>query len=172
MKVLWTSAMKSGGVAFAGTLDVSSLFRNRKDVVHIAPLQAEGMVTMKRPNICEVNGTATTNVQYRCVRCLTEFTRRLDTSIDEVLSRVPLTEEQEEAELIYVPEEAIDLDPLIEQAVVLNLDVQPLCQEECRGLCSVCGADLNVATCVCHEQQVDPRLQALSQFYDTPKTEH
>ncbi len=148
-----------------------SLFRNQRDVIHIEPCQVEGLASVTRSNICEVNGTARTNVQYRCVRCLTEFTRSLDIVFQELISRIPLTAEQEEAEVFYAPDEVIDLDPLIVQAIVLAIDVQPICHNECRGLCSECGTDLNVATCACHEQQVDPRLQALSQFYDSLKTE-
>lgn len=171
VKVLWTSATKLGGAAFSGTLDDMSLFRDEKDVVHIAPLQVQGIASVTMPNICEVNGTASTDVTYRCVRCLTECTRSLDIVIHEVLSRTPLTTAQEEADVFYAPEETIDLDPLIEQALVLAIEVQPLCRDDCRGLCSECGTDLNVATCVCHVQQVDPRLQALSRFYDVSKTE-
>ena len=44
----------------------------------------------------------------------------------------------------------IDLIPEVDEQIVMELPLKPLCSEQCRGLCSNCGTDLNVADCGCH----------------------
>ncbi len=57
----------------------------------------------------------------------------------------------------------IDLTPLIREEVILAMPLKPLCRPDCRGLCAVCGEDLNVAPHQ-HEREVDERWAALEAF--------
>jgi uncharacterized protein len=61
----------------------------------------------------------------------------------------------------------IDLEPLARDAVLLGLPLAPLCREECRGLCPVCGTDLNESPCTC-QPAGDPRWSALDALRDPP----
>jgi uncharacterized protein len=56
--------------------------------------------------------------------------------------------------------ETLDLEVLAHDAILLELPAIPLCRPDCRGICSTCGADLNVAACDC-EPPSDPRFAAL-----------
>jgi uncharacterized protein len=55
----------------------------------------------------------------------------------------------------------IDLDAIVREQILLDLPMDGLCREDCRGLCSVCGQDLNVRECGCERKVVDPRWAAL-----------
>ena len=55
----------------------------------------------------------------------------------------------------------IDLDPILREQVLLALPVSVVCREECRGLCPVCGQELNEKECGCERKVPDPRLAAL-----------
>jgi len=55
----------------------------------------------------------------------------------------------------------IDLSPLIREQILLALPTRPLCQEDCRGLCPRCGANLNRVQCDCRTEWLDPRLDVL-----------
>ncbi len=55
----------------------------------------------------------------------------------------------------------IDLDPIVREQVLLALPVSVLCREECKGLCTVCGQDLNEKDCGCERKVVDVRLAKL-----------
>lgn len=55
----------------------------------------------------------------------------------------------------------IDLDPIVREQVLLALPVSVLCREDCKGLCSVCGQDLNEKDCGCERKVVDVRLAKL-----------
>ncbi len=58
----------------------------------------------------------------------------------------------------------IDLEPLVREQVLLALPMHAVCRDDCKGLCSVCGGNLNETNCACARTQVDPRLAALKNF--------
>ena len=55
----------------------------------------------------------------------------------------------------------IDFDPILREQLLLALPMHVVCREECKGLCSVCGQDLNVKNCGCEQKVIDPRLAKL-----------
>lgn len=71
---------------------------------------------------------------------------------------VELTEE--DLDVFPYDGEAVDLEPLIREQLVLSVPYAPLCREDCKGLCPQCGVDRNVTTCTC-EPPGDPRFAAL-----------
>jgi uncharacterized protein len=58
----------------------------------------------------------------------------------------------------------IDLDPVIREQLLLALPGYPVCQDDCKGLCSMCGANLNERDCGCERRMPDPRWAALQNF--------
>ncbi|HCW51444.1 MAG TPA: hypothetical protein DGR79_05190 [Clostridiales bacterium] len=75
-----------------------------------------------------------------------------------------------------VPEEplpfvgqVIDLTAPAWGALVLELPMKPVCSERCRGLCPVCGTDLNRESCTCRVEEVDPRLSPLKKLLEKAK---
>jgi uncharacterized protein len=60
----------------------------------------------------------------------------------------------------------IDLTPILREEGILAIPIQALCRPDCKGLCSHCGQDLNVAGCDCRTEQVDPRLAGLRALLD------
>ena len=57
-------------------------------------------------------------------------------------------------------DDLLDLEPVVRDAIVLSLPLAPLCKDDCRGLCSQCGVDLNKEPNHQHDN-VDERWQAL-----------
>ena len=68
-------------------------------------------------------------------------------------------------------DDLVDLEPLLRDAVVLALPFQPLCQDDCPGLCAECGARLADDPDHGHEAAVDPRWAALTELAETEQTE-
>ena len=65
----------------------------------------------------------------------------------------------------YLPlGDVIDLDEILREQIILALPMYPRCSPECRGLCPVCGIDLNQETCDCQRDEIDPRLAVLKTF--------
>lgn len=110
-----------------------------------------------------LEGTASTELDLTCDRCLREFTREMTVPVDTLLAET--LEDEENADIILLENGGIDLDDVFTTAFVLAMDQKHLCSEECRGLCARCGANLNEGPCPC-KPEVDPRLAALARLLD------
>jgi uncharacterized protein len=71
---------------------------------------------------------------------------------------------REDAEVIAVEGDQIDLVPVIRETIMIELPVAPLCSPECAGICPLCGADRNIAPCACSTEVRDDRWAALDQL--------
>lgn len=101
-----------------------------------------------------VMGTARAVAVTACARCLEEVSYDVEGDIEGYFviggeeSAAP--DDLEGDEFDYLPENrVIDLVPLIEQALLLELPLVPLCDDDCKGLCPRCGANLNDGPCTC-----------------------
>lgn len=101
----------------------------------------------------EVDATAT----GECVRCLTEVALPVEVDIQELFAY-----SEDEAFEYQVQDDHVDLEPVIRDAVVLSLPFQPVCQEDCPGLCPECGVRLLDNPGHEHEEPIDPRWAALA----------
>jgi uncharacterized protein len=106
-----------------------------------------------------VTGTATVEVRGECVRCLGEVSEELEVDVQELFV-YPGSEATEE-EASRLEGDLVDLEPLLRDGVVLDLPFQPLCREDCLGLCVECGANLNADPDHTHEVPVDSRWEKL-----------
>ena len=61
-------------------------------------------------------------------------------------------------------EDSIDLGEVVREQLYLALPMKPLCQEDCKGLCPVCGGNRNREACTCQQEWVDPRMAALAEW--------
>ena len=112
------------------------------------------------------NGSLKARTGAVCARCAEEFDATSDRPFRFVLSPKavgygddPLR--AEDLEFSLYEGDQVDLSPLIREQVLLALPTRPLCQEDCRGLCPHCGANLNHTQCGCRVETFDPRLEAL-----------
>ena len=119
-------------------------------------------------------GTVGAGAELTCARCLKRFRMAIAGEFEIVASRLKLGEvppkaiEDEdiggdEADMVFVPygENAVDITRQVHDAIVLGIPVKPLHSDMCRGLCAVCGADLNEETCGCEQPSADDRWSAL-----------
>jgi uncharacterized protein len=106
-----------------------------------------------------VTGTATVELRGECVRCLGEVSEQLEVDIQELFVHPESDATEEEASRLEG--DLLDLEPLLRDGVVLDLPFQPLCREDCQGLCAECGANLNDDPDHTHEAALDPRWEKL-----------
>jgi uncharacterized protein len=102
-----------------------------------------------------VVGTVTATWAGACRRCLEPASGVLRVAVRELY-----TEHGDGEDTYPLENDEVDLEPLVRDAVLLELPVAPLCRPECRGLCPECGADRNREACGC-EAPRDPRWGAL-----------
>ncbi len=147
-------------------------FKAEGDDFAIAAPVALGFDIEKVKERYRLVGTVSTTLELLCGRCLELFARRVDAAFD--LRYQPHTENTGEGELeieeddlstAFYENDQIDLEQLVREQLLLSLPMKPLCREECKGLCPVCGTNLNRGTCACTRDWVDPRLAALKRAF-------
>ena len=103
---------------------------------------------------------------YECARCLVPVHHVRTDSYHEVYSVPQKGDNVEDLEFLPFDGETIDLRDLIRETLIINEPAQVLCQEDCKGLCVHCGANLNTSPCSCDSFVVDPRFAALRALLD------
>jgi uncharacterized protein len=119
-----------------------------------------------------VTGTARAGLIGECVRCLEEISREITADFQELFvydDEDSAGEETEDGETSRLEGDLLDLEPVLRDAVVLALPFQPLCQDDCPGLCAECGARLADDPEHDHEEQIDPRWAALQKLTGQPR---
>ena len=116
-------------------------------------------------------GGLVTRLCVSCSRCVEPCEMALDVTFDLRYVEQALNIGVGEAEIddddlstAFYCDDQIDLGKLIREQLYLGLPMKILCQRHCRGLCVVCGANLNVAGCKCSVEWRDPRLAALKEL--------
>ena len=110
-----------------------------------------------------VTGTATAALEGECVRCLEPITDDMSARFQELFVYDDRdVDPDEELEVSKLQDDLVDLEPLLRDAVVLALPFQPLCQDDCPGLCTECGASLKDDPEHTHDAPIDPRWAALA----------
>jgi uncharacterized protein len=124
-----------------------------------------------------VTGTARAKARGECVRCLEPLELELEADFQEMFSypdadergRViaePDTDAEDDEDRLFLEDGLFDLEPVLRDAVVLALPMQPVCQDDCPGLCSECGARL-ADDPDHHHDAVDIRWAALQGLADS-----
>ena len=117
-----------------------------------------------------VTGSATAALEGECVRCLEPISDDVEVTFQELYvyddqGHVP-TDEAEDDGVSRLEDDLVDLEPLLRDAVVLALPFQPLCEDDCPGLCPECGARLADDPDHAHEAAIDPRWAGLAALGD------
>lgn len=120
--------------------------------------------------LVRVQGTVAAPLRLTCSRCLNAFRRSVDKEFHLEYSPDPLVESEgeefelgyEDLELGFYRDDQIDLSAVVGEQIVLEAPMNPICREDCQGLCDQCGADLNKAGCSCRRERTDPRLAPLA----------
>jgi uncharacterized protein len=121
-----------------------------------------------------VNGHVETRAQLECDRCLkpvelpvsADFALEYITGADyESSSAAALSEEQMSVSVF--DGEAIDVDEIVKEQILLAVPARTLCREDCKGICPECGIDLNTGDCSCTPNEIDPRWAALKSLKNT-----
>ncbi len=127
----------------------------------IKPVEIEAFVH-NRAGIVLLEMTVRFEYQYLCDRCMTAAKQAFEKHYTHILV-LQLSPESGD-DYIEAPEYRIELDDIVRDDILLDLPSKFLCKENCKGLCSVCGKNLNEGTCGCSQKENDPRLAVLQQL--------
>ncbi|OUQ61658.1 hypothetical protein B5E56_02875 [Flavonifractor sp. An112] len=146
---------------FESQLDLSDLdFYGERPFAH--PIVIHGTVR-NMAGALMLEGSADTTLELVCDRCLKPFRQELRLPVSTLLAET--LEDEENDEIVLLEDGAVDLDEVFTTALVLSMDSKHVCDQDCKGLCATCGANLNEGPCGCRKE-IDPRLAALAQLLD------
>lgn len=95
-----------------------------------------------------------------CDRCGLETETAIPFDIEYILATN--TQNEDNDDIITVPDYQLDLDEIVRSDVLLHIPMKHLCKDDCKGICSKCGKNLNEGSCNCETKEIDPRLAALA----------
>lgn len=116
-----------------------------------------------------IRGEMSTTLTLRCARCLEEFRYPLQVEVktnylygkEETPGEEETTEEMMDEDTCFYRGDTINMADEIWSQIHLSLPMKPLCREGCRGLCQLCGTNLNRRSCDCGVGEADPRFAIL-----------
>ena len=150
-----------GEKPLAFNLAPSELEINPSEMAVVGDIRMEGSIS-NTGDVLLLQAKLSCEVHRTCGRCLKEFT---GTNEAEVVEKFyPAGTENIENDAFVYDSDVIDITEPLREGLLLAEPMQALCKPDCRGLCPVCGADLNDGDCGCDRSTVDPRLAALKQF--------
>ncbi len=118
-----------------------------------------------------LDGDLTFSIRFTCARCLEDFVTAFRLPLNLVIQLVSdeevAREDEEGDQFVVFPEskKIYPLDQHLRDLITLALPMKPLCKADCRGLCARCGANLNISTCNCNVDELDPRWEALRKLH-------
>lgn len=108
----------------------------------VPPVKVSGEITLLGNHSAYIECEVCFSIEGECTRCLEKTTRQFITEINE---RV----EENNPDGYSLVNDRIDLGKIVEDAILINMPLNFLCREDCKGLCAECGANLNEEDCKC-----------------------
>lgn len=163
--------LREGAEAFSHSYAPGEVELEDEGARLVAPAEVEGEASLKGEEV-RVRGRITTEAELLCDRCAAPQRAPLEVEFDtRFIPRSVAAGETENVELLTedmglaaYEGDAVDVDELVREQILLALPSRNLCREDCKGLCQKCGADLNAGQCSCEQGERDPRWAALADW--------
>ena len=150
---------------WTGTVDENDQIVGFDGALHVE------MTITKETNKLAVTGRLMGKLRLRCDRCLGLYGHGLHSEFRLFLTHPPSDQaesdielSQEDMSLRFISGDDIDIDDIIREQVYLSLPLKSLCREDCHGLCTVCGTNLNEGTCHCRGEKGHPAFLKLEKL--------
>ena len=144
------------------TIDCEISLPGRKgdDFRLVSPVRVCGELR-KFGGTLELSAKAEAGLEFVCDRCAETYSKLHKFDISESFKEYEGADSGENPDINYFSGDELVLDDYVYSGLVLSLPGKHLCSEDCKGLCPVCGANLNRETCSCSRTSTDPRFDIL-----------
>lgn len=143
--------------------DRLKLKRSSYPVSHKEPFT---LTVSKVKDKLHVQGETLIRLIMPCDRCLEDVENTFHIAIDRSVHPDGASDGVDDAdELSFMDGYMLDVDKLVQDELVVALPTKVLCKEDCKGLCSICGTNLNYHTCDCDKESKDPRMAAIQDIF-------
>jgi uncharacterized protein len=149
MLVIDLRDLRKGPVETVGRLEPADPAFEGLDLDLDGPVEVRGRLQETGQAEFFWHATLTGRFRGACRRCLTEFTYPFATDVDALFSANPDAADDPSVYPLDQPVSRVDVRHAVREELALSTTGFPLCREDCAGLCSRCGADLNAGPCSC-----------------------
>ena len=114
-----------------------------------------------------VNAETRIVVAIPCDRCLDDVKREFVLDVEKHVDLAQSDAELEEGfdESNYIDGYYLDVDKMLYNEILIGWPTKVLCREDCKGICNVCGQNLNKGTCDCEDTSLDPRMSVVRDLF-------
>ena len=139
------------------------------------PIAEKSPVAFRLSNIkkgkARVEGSAKVILKMNCDRCLKEVEEEISLDFSrEVFAPDEIAEgTDEKSDQTFMDGYWLNVEDLIKSEILLSLPMKVLCREDCKGICTMCGKDLNEGECGCDTFVPDPRMAVIKDIFNANK---
>ena len=136
------------------------------DVSFTAPVRVRGYITdnagyMALNAVCEIDYCS------HCARCLEDVNGTFTLEFNRVVAIAGTLQNEDDDSYVVVKNGLLDIDRELVEDLLLEFPVKLLCKDDCKGICSKCGKNLNISSCDCNKKkEIDPRLAILQTLFE------
>ncbi|HHV99883.1 MAG TPA: DUF177 domain-containing protein [Clostridiaceae bacterium] len=146
---------------------IEGLETNDNGLVFDSPVSFKGKLTNEKGTL-RLNGYVDLQYKVKCYRCLKDLERNMSFDLNE---RFVSSNNIADSDVYTYNGNYVDTDKAIKDNIILNLPMKHICDVGCRGLCPKCGTNLNERECNCREDDINPRMEALKNFFSDKNNE-
>ncbi len=150
----------SGHMPFRLVENIGRIDYNREKLHFNSPVIIIGSVE-RHEDCYMVTGHIKTEIVLECSRCLSSIRHPIHAEFKQKYS-----ESAQEDETLAANRDELDLERPVIESILLEIPIKPLCKEECKGLCPICGSDRNLNDCSCTHEDIDPRMMELKKLLE------
>jgi uncharacterized protein len=150
-------------IGFIETIDALNTYSD--EFVLENPISFKGKLT-NIGGILKLDGHLSLRYNTKCFRCLGDLSGELNINIKEDFVK---DESNTDVEAYNYQGSCVSLDKALIDSIILELPMKQVCSKSCKGLCQRCGADLNVQSCGCMEEMLNPKMETLKDYFNEKK---
>lgn len=151
-----------GSTRFDLQVDMPPIKIHGESIKFSGPVKVNVVINNTGKNLA-VNGKVYGMLKLTCSRCLELFDYSFEVPIEETYT---MDSEENAGEAVPFTGDFLDIAPEVLKSIIMYLPMKALCREECLGLCPRCGRSLNEGNCDCGDEDIDPRLSVLRDFFE------
>lgn len=133
-----------------------------EDVGMIEPSQLHATGKIERINsILFLEMTISGEFTFNCYRCFKKTSINFNSELKKTLT----TNDSENLSEIVLVDDIINIKDVIKEEIIIKLPSQILCTEDCKGICQICGINLNEESCDCKKESINSGFEVLKDFF-------
>lgn len=163
MPINLSSIIKSEGetMLLNEAFAIPSFNYNGTKITITSPAKVSGEIKNFGNNLT-LNANVNLTIIINCDRCTKEIFKDFSFNISETISKQASIDNSDDYIILLGNE--LNIEEIIINNIIINMSMKYLCSENCKGICPICGKNLNENICNCTKKEIDPRLEVLKKL--------